>query len=244
MQLIMASDIYLFMGLSYITFGLFKKFKLNDTIILLISIIMYFINYIVYKSNLGGDTYIYTLIGDFIYTDGYCFFPLFGWFVVIALGYYFSKLVNKGTSNNSIFVSQKCENQGNSHTGDIDDRLNRGPHKLFNGELLINSNFPEFDKNLVFTVDEEALEYIKIVITSIRNRRAELNVPKDKKPEILVVSSDKNINDMYDLCKDFIKSLALVSDIIYEDKVEMSINSFVLHLIIQKYIYLSKNLWI
>ena len=42
----------------------------------------------------------------------------------------------KGTSNNSIFVSQKCKNQGNSHTRDLDNRLSRGPHKNFCQEFL------------------------------------------------------------------------------------------------------------
>ena len=85
--------------------------------------------------------------------------------------------------------------------------------KLFNGELLINSNFPEYDSSFSYEKEESSLQYIKGVITAIRNRRSELNVSKDKKPDIVVETNDDNIKEMYELCANYIKTLALVNSI-------------------------------
>ena len=92
--------------------------------------------------------------------------------------------------------------------------------KLFDGRLLIKSDFPEFNEKYSFIKEESALEYIKNVISSIRNRRAELNVSKDKKPDIIVLTKENDIKDMYSLCSDFIKNLAIVNDIKYVNEME------------------------
>lgn len=92
--------------------------------------------------------------------------------------------------------------------------------KLFDNELLITSVFPEFDTKHIYEIEENSLEYIKNVISSIRNRRAELNVSKDKKPEIVVVTNDDNIKAMYELCSGFIKSLALVGDVKFTKEID------------------------
>ena len=84
---------------------------------------------------------------------------------------------------------------------------------MFDGALLITSDFPEYNEKNIYEKEEISLQYIKGVITSIRNRRAELNVPKEKKPDIIVETTDENIKGMYELCSNFIKTLALVNDI-------------------------------
>lgn len=98
--------------------------------------------------------------------------------------------------------------------------------KVYDDGLLITSSFPEYDERLSFTSEENALEYIKVVITAIRNRRAELNVLKSKKPDIVVVTDDNTILSSYKLCENYIKILALVSDITYEKEVE-SVDQYV-----------------
>ncbi len=90
--------------------------------------------------------------------------------------------------------------------------------KLFDGRLLIKSDFPEFNDKYNFLKEESALEYIKNVISSMRNRRAELNVSKDKKPEIIVLTNEDNVKEMYLLCSDFIKNLANVNEIKFENE--------------------------
>ena len=92
--------------------------------------------------------------------------------------------------------------------------------KLFDGRLLIKSDFPAFNEKHSYIKEESALEYIKNVISSIRNRRAELNVSKDKKPDIIVFTKEKDVKDMYLLCSDFIKNLAIVNDIKYVNEME------------------------
>lgn len=90
---------------------------------------------------------------------------------------------------------------------------------LFDDRLLITSTFPEYDKDFDYIKDEESLEYIKKVISAIRNQRADLNVPKDKKPEIIIVTSDSSVEDTYKKCESFILTLAQVKSIKYEKEV-------------------------
>ena len=91
--------------------------------------------------------------------------------------------------------------------------------KLFDGSLIISSAYPEYNDKLSFVKEENSLQYVKTVITSIRNRRSELNVPKDKKPDIIVETLDESVKEMYLLSEKFIKNLALVSNIEYKTKV-------------------------
>lgn len=79
------------------------------------------------------------------------------------------------------------------------------------------SNFPRFDKSLVFEKEETDFERIMEVIRAVRNRRAEMNVPPSKKAQVfikteypdvfknggayicrLAYASDSNIVDAYD----------------------------------------------
>ena len=92
--------------------------------------------------------------------------------------------------------------------------------KLFDGKLLIKAEFPEYNFKFNFEKEEQALDYIRLVITAIRNRRAELNVPKDKIPDIKVLTNDEHIKDSYRLCEKFIKTLSLVNDIEYVTGIE------------------------
>ena len=92
--------------------------------------------------------------------------------------------------------------------------------KMFDDKLLITSEFPEYNSKFDFSIEENSLEYVKNVITSIRNQRAELNVPKDKKPDILVVATDEKIKNAYIMCQEFIKTLSLVNDIKFVENVD------------------------
>ena len=91
---------------------------------------------------------------------------------------------------------------------------------VYDDGLLITSDFPVFNEKLVYEKEEKALEYIKVVISAIRNQRAELNVPKDKKPDIIVSASDNDTKDMYVMCEKFIKTLSSVSSITFEDDIK------------------------
>ena len=98
--------------------------------------------------------------------------------------------------------------------------------KVFGDKLLIKEKFPEYNSKFYFDIEENSLEYVKNVISTIRNQRSELNVPKDKKPDILITTSDDKIRKAYEMCSEFIKSLALVKDISYVKDVE-STNKYI-----------------
>lgn len=92
--------------------------------------------------------------------------------------------------------------------------------KVFDNKLLIKEEFPSYDSKLCFEIEENSLEYVKNAISSIRNQRSELNVPKDKKPDILITTGDEKIRKAYEMCAEFIKTLALVKDIHFVDGVD------------------------
>ena len=97
---------------------------------------------------------------------------------------------------------------------------------VFDSGLLISSSFPEYKEKLSYEKEKNALEYIKVVISSIRNRRSELNVSKDKKPDIIVASNSADIIESYKLCERYIKTLALVNGITYVDRID-SIDKYI-----------------
>ena len=97
---------------------------------------------------------------------------------------------------------------------------------VFGDGLLITNIFPEYKESLNFIKEEHSLEYIKNVIGAIRNRRAEMNVPKDKKPVITIVANSNEIKEMYVLCEDYIKTLAQVSGLNFAEKID-SVDKYV-----------------
>ena len=91
---------------------------------------------------------------------------------------------------------------------------------VYGNDLLISSSFPEYNEKLSFAKEEQSLEYIKTVIGGIRNRRAEMNVPKEKKPVITIVANDNDVKEKYVLCEEYIKTLALVSGLNFVEKID------------------------
>ena len=92
--------------------------------------------------------------------------------------------------------------------------------KVFENEMLITSKFPEYNEKLLFQDEEIAITYIKNVIGSIRNRRQELNVSRDKKPEIIVAVSDEKIKNIYTSCFNYIKNLASISSMRFDNNIK------------------------
>ena len=94
--------------------------------------------------------------------------------------------------------------------------------KIVKDELLIKSTYPEKNKKLNFNKEEKQIEYIKNVIKSIRNIRAELNSPYSKKVS-MIVSVSKNIKNIFEVGDTFIKNMCGISEINLVD--ESVINS-------------------
>lgn len=64
------------------------------------------------------------------------------------------------------------------------------PHS---GESIMNARYPEYDETLNFAYEESEMELIMDAIRSIRNRRAEMNVPPSKKAKVIVVTNNKKV---------------------------------------------------
>ena len=111
---------------------------------------------------------------------------------------------------------------------------------VFDDGLIISKKFPEYDERYNFEMEENALQYVKNVISSIRNRRAELNVSKDKRPDIKIICKTEDVKKSYVLCENYIKTLSLVNNIEFEDKIE-DINNYVVLTFDKSSIYIPFN---
>lgn len=63
-------------------------------------------------------------------------------------------------------------------------------HLPHDGESIVISSYPVYDKALVFEDDEKAMGLIMDAISAIRNRRAEMNVPPSKKAKVIIVTEE------------------------------------------------------
>jgi valyl-tRNA synthetase len=80
-------------------------------------------------------------------------------------------------------------------------------------ETIMLSKWPEFNENLVFKKEEDEIEMVKSAIKSIRNIRAEMNVPPSKKAKIFIVSESEDVRSAFTNQSVFLYSLASASDI-------------------------------
>lgn len=77
---------------------------------------------------------------------------------------------------------------------------------------IVLSNWQMFESNLNFEQEEQKIEIIKTAVKSIRNLRAEMNVPNSKKTKITIVSNDKIVVDAFKTSEIFFKALAFATD--------------------------------
>ena len=59
------------------------------------------------------------------------------------------------------------------------------PHE---GEVLMIQKYPEYDENMHFASDETDFEMIMAAIKAVRIRRSEMNVPQNKRPNLIIVT--------------------------------------------------------
>lgn len=81
------------------------------------------------------------------------------------------------------------------------------PHE---GESIMISRFPVYDKALDFAEDEKTMEAVMKAVSGIRNRRAEMNVPPSKKSKVIIVTKDTKT---YNNSKQFFEKLASASEV-------------------------------
>lgn len=81
------------------------------------------------------------------------------------------------------------------------------------------SNWPEYKEERSFPEAELAVESFKEVVRGIRNTRAEMNVPANKKTNVYIVGKNAEVCRMYEESSRSFVNLALAKDIhVQEDK--------------------------
>ncbi len=66
------------------------------------------------------------------------------------------------------------------------------PH---DGEALMIQSYPKFEESLSFPEDEAAFEIVMEAIKAVRSRRAEMNVPANKRPHLIIATGKPEIFD-------------------------------------------------
>ncbi|MBQ8290678.1 MAG: valine--tRNA ligase [Clostridia bacterium] len=84
-------------------------------------------------------------------------------------------------------------------------------------ESIMISDYPVFDASLDYAKDEEDVERIIAVITAVRQRRAEMNVPPSKRAKLYAVTA---YADSFVRAGKMLEKLASVSELIITDKYE------------------------
>lgn len=77
-------------------------------------------------------------------------------------------------------------------------------------ESVMISKWPEYDENLNFASEEQQVEKIMQAVRTIRNRRAEMNIPPSRKAAVFVETDDA---DTFRYGAEFIKRLAYASEV-------------------------------
>ena len=95
------------------------------------------------------------------------------------------------------------------------------PHE---GEALIVAKWPEYSESLAFKEEESHMESVMNAIRSIRNRRAEMNVPPSKKAALYVLTSKPQV---FAEGEGFIQRLAYADSVTLLDAEPENLNGMV-----------------
>ncbi|MDE5966498.1 MAG: valine--tRNA ligase [Lachnospiraceae bacterium] len=80
-------------------------------------------------------------------------------------------------------------------------------------ESIMVSAWPEYREDWCFAADEQAVDTIKAAVRSIRNVRAEMNVPPSKKATVYVVSENEAVRAVFEDSRVFFGTLAYASEV-------------------------------
>ena len=88
------------------------------------------------------------------------------------------------------------------------------------GSIIMRSDFPIYNENLSYPVEEQSFEKIISAIRGIRNRRAEMNVPPSVKAK-LFIETDNTDAEIFKSGSLFFERLASASEVVVADKFEL-----------------------
>lgn len=87
-------------------------------------------------------------------------------------------------------------------------------------ESIMVSSWPKYKEEWNFAKEENAISIIKEAVRSIRNARANMNVPPSKKAKVFVVSDNEKIREIFEEGKVFFATLGYASEVIIQNNKE------------------------
>jgi len=87
---------------------------------------------------------------------------------------------------------------------------------LSDEESIMISSWPEYKEEYNFAKEEFAVETIKEAVRTIRNVRAQMNVPPSKKAKVYVTAEAENIRGIFENSKVFFATLGYASEVIVQ----------------------------
>ena len=83
-------------------------------------------------------------------------------------------------------------------------------------ESLMISSWPKYRAEWEFPAAEELMGHVKDITRGIRNMRAEMNVPNNRRTKVFIVSGDRELLNGMEVLKESVKPLMLANDIILQ----------------------------
>ncbi len=87
---------------------------------------------------------------------------------------------------------------------------------LSDEESIMISSWPEYKEEYHFAKEEFAVETIKEAVRTIRNVRAQMNVPPSKKAKVYVTAEAPNIREIFENSKVFFATLGYASEVLVQ----------------------------
>ncbi|WP_113671983.1 valine--tRNA ligase [Vallitalea guaymasensis] len=84
-------------------------------------------------------------------------------------------------------------------------------------ESIMVSEWPEFKEEWNFVAEESEIELIKQAVRSIRNVRAQMNVPPSKKAKVFVVSDKEEVRNTFQKGKVFFATLGYANEVVIQN---------------------------
>ncbi|QUH28373.1 valine--tRNA ligase [Vallitalea guaymasensis] len=84
-------------------------------------------------------------------------------------------------------------------------------------ESIMVSEWPGFKEEWNFTAEESEIELIKQAVRSIRNVRAQMNVPPSKKAKVFVVSDKEEVRNTFQKGKVFFATLGYANEVVIQN---------------------------
>jgi len=82
------------------------------------------------------------------------------------------------------------------------------------GESILLADYPKYQDELNFPIEEGQMEQIKEAVRALRNMRSQMNVPPSRKAQTFVVSTNVDVRAVFEAGAKYIKSLAGANEVI------------------------------